>query len=132
LIEDFAKALPAFRKKSIEYLKTCGWNREKVLALVYMTLDECGIRIGNASYAKRNQTCGLTTLRRKHVGIKNDELNVSFKGKKGVQREVEIHDDELTKLIKKSAGLPGYEIFRHKEGAEFHNVDSHDVNEYIR
>lgn len=132
LMEDFAKALPAFRKKSIEYLKTRGWNREKVLALVCMTLDECGIRIGNSSYAKRNQTYGLTTLRRKHVDIENEELHFSFSGKKGIDREVEIHDEELTKLIQKSAELPGYEIFRYKENGNFHNIDSHDVNEYIR
>lgn len=132
LMAEFGKALPAFRKKCIEHLKIRGWKREKVMALVCMTLDECGIRIGNANYAKQNNTYGLTTLRRKHMELEDDIMHFSYQGKKGVQREVEIHDDELSKLIKKSAELPGYEIFRYKEDGEFHNVDSHDVNEYIR
>jgi DNA topoisomerase-1 len=70
-----------------------------------MTLDEWH-RIGNASsYAKRNQTYGLTTLRRKHVDIENDELNFSLqRKKKGVQREAEIHDDELDKTYQKKRG----------------------------
>jgi DNA topoisomerase-1 len=68
-MEDFVKALPAFRKKSIEYLKARGWNRKGSRPCVHDP-DEWH-RIGNASYAKRNQTYGLTTLRRKHVDIEN-------------------------------------------------------------
>ena len=90
------------------------------------------MRIGNQQYAERNQTYGLTTLRRKHLEISGKKIKLQYKGKSHQEREVEIDDKELVKLIRKSAELPGYELFRYKDyKGKFRNVDSEDVNNYI-
>ncbi|XHP75659.1 hypothetical protein KCTC52924_03426 [Arenibacter antarcticus] len=97
-----------------------------------MLLDEYGIRIGNKEYRKRNGSYGLTTLRRKHLTIENDELILSFKGKSSQEQEVHIDDGELMPFIAKAASLPGYEIFKYKnKNGNYCDVDSDDVNTYI-
>ena len=44
-----------------------GLPREKVLAVVVSLLDATRMRIGNAEYARDNDSYGLTTLRNRHV-----------------------------------------------------------------
>lgn len=100
--------------------------------MVILLLDEYGIRIGNKQYRDRNETYGLTTLRRKHLTLDENELIFSFKGKSNQLREVQIDDHELVPFIKRAADLPGYEIFRYRdENGNYQNVDSEDVNAYI-
>lgn len=131
-IEHFVEKLPEIRKICQHNIHLKKWNKDKVLALLVMVLDEYGIRIGNEYYAKENDTYGLTTLRRKHLTIHNSELVFNYKGKSNKEREVLIDDLELIKNIKKCAEQPGYEIFRFKdEHGHFHNIDSSDVNEFI-
>ncbi|MEC5165552.1 DNA topoisomerase-1 [Flavobacterium sp. PL11] len=132
-MKDFGKALTKFRKKVINDIAVKDWTKDKVLALIVLFLDETGIRIGNKQYADQNGTFGLTTLRRKHMTFANNQVTFEYKGKSNQMRHVEIDDIQLAKLIKKSAELPGFEIFRYKDSAgNFHAVDSEDVNDYIR
>ncbi len=132
-MKEFGTALKTFRKKVKQDIQIKEWNKEKVLALLVLFLDETGIRIGNKQYASSNGTHGLTTLRRKHMVVEGKQLVFEYKGKSNQQRHVEIDDNDLAKLIKKVAQLPGYEIFRYKdENDNFQSIDSDDVNEYIR
>ena len=129
---DFSAALPKIRKRAYKDLKSIVWGKNKLTALIVLLLDEYGVRIGNQEYRKRNETFGLTTLRRKHLNINEEEIVFSFKGKSNKQREVHIDDSELIPFILEAASLPGYEIFRYQDNlGEFHDVDSDDVNTYI-
>lgn len=131
-IEDFVEKLPEIRKICQKNINLKQWNKDKVLALLVMILDDYGIRIGNQYYANENETYGLTTLRRKHLTVNKSQLIFKYKGKSNQTREVLIDDEELIKNIKKCAELPGYEIFRYQdEEGQFHNIDSTDVNEFI-
>ena len=132
-MKDFGKALTKFRKKILQDVAASDWNKDKVLALIVLFLDETGIRIGNKHYANQNGTVGLTTLRRKHFTFENNQVIFEYKGKSNQMRHIEVDDLNLAQLIKKSAELPGYEIFRYKDSSgHFIPVDSDDVNEYIR
>ena len=132
-MKDFGAVLPEMRQKCLSDISIKNWNKPKVLALMVLILDETGIRIGNHQYAKKNETYGLTTLRRRHLDVDDSGLTFEYKGKSNKIRTVEIEDDQLVKFIKKSAELPGYEIFRYKdENGIWQNVDSDEVNEYIR
>jgi len=130
---EFGTALPFIRKENLNRLKRKKWDYKKVVALVVTILDETGIRIGNKQYAKRNGTYGLSTLRRKHMQLEKDILKFEYKGKSNKEREVEIDDPDLIKLIRSAAKLPGYELFRYRSGAqEYEAIDSDDINSYIR
>ena len=131
-MQGFARKLPQMRKKAYEFLSRRGWRKNKVLSLIILLLDEYGIRIGNKQYLNRNNTYGLTNLRRKHLDIQDDELILHFKGKKSIEREVTIDNEELVEYVKKSAEQPGYELFRYTDKKrKKHTIDSEDVNEFI-
>jgi len=130
---DFSEALPKIRKKAHADLKAKTWKKKKLLALIILILDEYGIRIGNREYLKKNGTHGLTTLRRKHLALEEEEIVLTFKGKSSKDREVHIDDEELIPFIIAAAELPGYEIFRYKDSSgKFQDIDSDDVNTYIQ
>lgn len=132
-MKSFGARLPDIRQKCLADIRVKRWNRNKVLALITLILDDSGIRIGNRQYAERNNTYGLTTLRRKHIHIEDDVLTFEYKGKSNKTRTVEIEDEDLIRFIKTSSELPGYEIFRYKDGANnWQSVDSDEVNAYIR
>ncbi len=131
-IEHFVEKLPRIRKICHQNLKLKKWNKDKVLALLVLILDDYGIRIGNQYYANENDSYGLTTLRRKHLTVTPSELIFSFKGKSNQTCEVLIDNTDLIRNIKKCAELPGYEIFRYEdEDGKFQTIDSSDVNEFI-
>jgi len=129
---DFSKLLPKIRKKAHADLDAKGWGKDKLVALIILILDEYGVRIGNKEYKKQNESYGLTTLRRKHLSVEDDELLLSFMGKSNQEQEVHIDDETLVPFIKKASELPGYEIFRYRdEQNNYRDIDSDDVNAYI-
>jgi len=132
-IVSFAKKLPEMRQLCLEKLANECWDREKVLALMVLILDETGVRIGNNRYSRENETYGLSTLRRKHVQISGSEIVLDYIGKHGKRREVEIEDDLLTSMIQTYADFPGYSLFRYKnEVGNWEDIDSDDVNDFIK
>lgn len=131
-IFDFAGQLPGIRQRLETDLQRPDWDRRKVLALAVSVLDNVHLRIGNQQYADRNQTYGLTTLRRRHLDFEGGELTFSYKGKSNQFREVSVEDRDLIDLIRECSELPGYEVFRYKTGyRSYETVDSRDVNDYI-
>ena len=61
---DFAKRLPAIRRKVDEDLAVPGLPREKVLATVVRLLETSRIRVGNEEYARQNNSFGVRLLPR--------------------------------------------------------------------
>lgn len=50
---EFAECLPSIRAKAYEDVKRTQWDKQKVLALAVLTMDETYMRIGNTQYKKR-------------------------------------------------------------------------------
>ena len=129
----FARSLPLIRQQLEIDLERPVWDKPKVLALAVSVLDNVHLRIGNQQYARRNETYGLTTLRRKHLDLIDGDLHFQYKAKSNKERDVTIVDDDLIALIRECADLPGYEVFRYRtKQGNFDTIDSRDVNEYIR
>jgi DNA topoisomerase I len=129
----FGKALPKIRRRIKRDLKQRGLPREKVLATVVQLLERTFIRIGNEEYAKENKSFGLTTMRTHHVDVTATKLKFSFKGKSGVKHEVDVSDRRLARIIRELQDLPGQNIFQYlDEKGEVRNIDSQDVNDYLR
>ena len=129
---NFATILPTIRRQAHKDVQRKKWVKQKSLGLAILMLDETHIRIGNSYYKEKNGTHGLTTLRRKHMEIDESGIQFEYKAKSNKFRKVNIHNNQLIKLIKKSSELPGYEIFRYKDGSSYHDISSSDVNEYLQ
>jgi DNA topoisomerase-1 len=129
----FAKALPALRKRVALDLRREGMPRQKVLAAVVRLLETTTIRVGNDEYARANGSFGLTTLRNKHAKVKGADVAFSFRGKSGVVRSVGLHDKRLATIVRACQELPGQQLFEYVDAeGQPRNVDSSDVNDYIR
>src|SRR3954471_20543414 len=68
-MRDFARRLPRMRRRLEEALEQEGLGRERVLACAVRLLDLGFFRIGSETYAERNESYGLATMRREHVSM---------------------------------------------------------------
>jgi DNA topoisomerase I len=129
----FAQALPRIRRRTAADLRRIGLTRDKVIALIVQLLEKTLIRIGNDEYAKQNRSFGLTTLREGHVDVKGGRLTFSFRGKSGVDHEIQLHDLRLARLVQACRELPGYNVFQYyDDSGSRRTVDSGDVNAYLK
>jgi DNA topoisomerase-1 len=132
---EFARALPALRRRVRRDLSQPGLPREKVLAAVVAVMEKTFIRIGNDEYAKSNNSFGLTTLRDRHARISRGGKKVvfEFRGKSGKDHAIELNDPRLGKIISASQDLPGQELFQYLDNdGNVRDIGSADVNAYLR
>jgi DNA topoisomerase I len=129
----FGEILPALRQRVANDLALPGLPRERVLAAVVRLLETTLARVGNPEYARTNCTFGLTTLRNRHVRVKGDRLTFDFRGKHGIQHNINLADRRLAAIVRRCRDLPGQELFRFldEEGAP-RLIGSEDVNEYLK
>jgi DNA topoisomerase-1 len=129
----FAKALPAIRRRVRQDLALPGLPREKVLATVVRLLETTLIRVGNDAYARQNDSFGLTTLRERQVRVRGARLQFRFRGKSGVQHDIELADARLAKIVRRMQDLPGEELIQYiDDSGETRRLESADVNAYLQ
>ncbi|GAC1493579.1 MAG: DNA topoisomerase IB [Vulcanimicrobiaceae bacterium] len=131
----FAKALPGLRERVERDFSRADMSREYVLATVIRMLETTLVRVGNETYARDNDSYGLTTLRDRHVRVDAGakRVRLQFRGKSGVDHAVTIDDRRLARAVKRCRDLPGEVLFSYLDDAgESTPVHSEDVNAYLR
>jgi DNA topoisomerase IB len=130
----FGRALGRMRAALRRDLARPGLPREKVLALVVNLLDTTQVRVGNAAYARANDSFGLTTLRDRHARFPaHGKPALQFRGKGGAAHYVPIDDARLARLVRRCQELPGQALFQYEDGQGGHHaIDSGQVNDYLR
>jgi len=130
---DFARALPKIRQVTSRHLRKKGLPREKVLAAVVQMMEKTLIRVGNDEYAKTNKSYGLTTMHNRHATVRAKKITFNFRGKSGVEHEIDLHDARLASIVKKCQELPNQDLFNYLDDAgEVKDITSTDVNDYLR
>jgi DNA topoisomerase-1 len=128
----FGERLPRIRRRVTRDLRARGLPRDKVLAAVVRLLELTLLRVGNDEYARLNRTFGLSTLRNRHAEIRGETVRFRVRGKSGVVHEVGVSDRRLAALVRRCQGLPGQQLFQYVDQSGTREIDSEDVNEYIR
>jgi DNA topoisomerase-1 len=96
-------------------------------------LEKTLIRVGNDEYARQNHSFGLTTLRDAHVRLSGSRLRFVFRGKSGVEHDVDLFDRRLARIVRACRDIPGYELFQYyDEAGKRRAVGSGDVNDYLK
>jgi DNA topoisomerase I len=132
-LTDFAKALPAIRRRVRADLALEGLPRRKVLAAIVRLLESTCIRIGNERYAEQNDSFGLTTMRNRHVKVEGGRIEFRFRGKSGKFHRIAVDEPRLARVIAHCRDLPGQELFQYlDDGDQVQSVSSSDVNDYLR
>lgn len=130
---EFGKVLPKLRRRVAADLRKRRLSRDTVVAAVVRLLDGGRIRVGNEAYVEANKSYGATTLRNRHAKVAGRTVKMRFKGKSGIERELNITDATLSRVVKQCQDLPGQNLFQYlDEAGEAHPVTSTDVNAYIR
>ena len=130
---EFARRLPAIRRRVHADLKQAPLSRPRVLATVIRLLETTLIRVGNDEYAKANRSFGLTTLQDRHVIVRGRVMRFRFRAKSGVFQSLDFEDRALARSVKRCQDLPGQTLFQYldAEGGR-QSVGSRDVNRYLR
>jgi DNA topoisomerase-1 len=132
-MQAFGEALPKIRARVARDLGLPAMPRNKLLATVVRLLDTTLIRIGSAEYARDNRSYGLTTLCKKHLEVKAGQVRFRFRGKSGIEHDVEIDDPRVARIVRRCMDLPGQELFQYvDDDGERRAIDSADINEYLR
>ncbi|MCL6250806.1 DNA topoisomerase IB [Altererythrobacter sp. KTW20L] len=132
LCGSFGAALPKLRRQVVEDLAKRGLAHDTVTAAAVRLLDRAAIRVGNECYAKANRSYGATTLRQRHAEVSGKALRIAFKAKSGKDKEVEVTDASLARLVRRLGDLPGQHLFQYIDGDQRCPVTSSDVNRYIQ
>jgi DNA topoisomerase-1 len=133
-MHDFARALPKLRKRVERDLALEGMPRERALACAARLLDRGFFRIGSEDYAEENDTYGVATMEKRHVTIDGDEVSFDYEAKGGQRRLQVIADPavaEILRELKRRRG-GGEGLLAFKEGARWHDVQSSEINAYVK
>ena len=126
-------ALPLIRDKTNDHLKRPHLDREKVHATVVRLICRAYFRAGSERYAVENKTFGISTLRKKHVEIRGNNLIFNYIGKRSIDQRQFVADTPLVEIIEELMDLPGERLFKYvDENGEFKPVTAQSVNRYLK
>jgi DNA topoisomerase-1 len=133
---EFAKALPAMRKRVERDLRGDGLTQQRVLAAAVRLLDRGFLRIGGESYAEDNDSYGLATMRKEHVTVdSNSAINFDFTGKSGIRHVRYVVDEpvaEIVRELKRRRG-GGDELLAYKgDSGRWRDIKSPEIRAYVK
>jgi DNA topoisomerase-1 len=99
-IEKFGRYLPALRARTNRDIRLKGFPRDKVLAIMIRLVNSLYMRVGGEASAKSFRTYGITTLKNKHLSIRNGcELVFDYVGKSHIRHRKVLVDKRLADLM---------------------------------
>lgn len=130
---EFCHALPKIRR-TVEHDLACKCLcRRKVVATIVSLMERAQLRVGNEEYTRQNGSYGATTLRNRHVKITGTLLELSYRGKSGIERRIAVRDKKLASIVRQCHDLPGRRLFEYvDDDGNVRPVTSQDVNDYLR
>ncbi len=133
-IESFARALPDLRVACKRALDVDGLPQDTVMAAAVRLLDRATFRIGSETYADRNGSFGLATIRKSHVQVEGSTLLFDYTGKAGVRRIHRMDDPLLAPIVErlKRRRSGGVELLAYRDDRRWVDVRSGDINAYIK
>lgn len=131
---EFAACLPELRAVVLRHLSLDDLPRERALACAVRLLDLGFFRIGSEDYAEKNETYGVATLRKEHVTLEDRSVVFEYTAKSGKERVQVITDDHVLDAVgtMKRRRTGGDELLAYREGGEWVDVRSDQVNGYIK
>jgi DNA topoisomerase-1 len=131
-VRQMARDLPSLRSRIQRDSRRKGFSKEKVCAGIVGLISRGFFRVGSEKYQKENNTFGITTMRKSHVLVLDDEtVEFEYRGKRSIAQRNVIVGKDLARFVSELLETPGARLFRYLEEGKWQNVDSRDVNDYI-
>lgn len=110
------------------------YSKHKILITIIKIILLTGIRAGKEFHVNRNDSYGITSLRKKHVTLKNNKVYLEFKGKGNIKhkhiinnKEIYDHLDKLLKLMPDNES----KLFLYKNKNKIKKITEHTLNNYL-
>ena len=108
--------------------------RKRALALAFRLLDLGFFRIGGEEYAEDNESYGLATIRKDHVTVTDDRVEIAYVAKGGKEQLTALADPDVLKTVRELRQRRGNidELLAYKENGRWHDVESVEINEHLK
>src|ERR1700736_5066608 len=131
-VRQMARDLPTLRARIMRDFRRQGLSKDKVCAGIVRLISQGFFRVGSERYQKENNTFGITTMRKSHVMVLDDNtVEFEYRGKRSITQRNVVDGKDLVRFVTELLETPGPRLFRYLEDGKWQNVDSGDVNDYI-
>lgn len=132
-IASAAAGLPQARRQVEADLALPGMPLERAAAAAVRLLDVGYFRIGNDAYTDAHGSFGLTTLERRHVRRRRQQLIFSFVGKSGISHTIAVDDPAVMKALEtmRRRRDDSPRLMAYRQGRSWRELTSSDVNAYL-
>jgi len=131
-VRQMARDLPTLRSRIMRDFRRKGLSKEKVCAGIVRLISQGFFRVGSERYQKENNTFGITTMRKSHALVLDDNtVEFEYLGKRSITQRNVVDGKDLARFVSQLLETPGPRLFRYLEEGKWENVDSGDVNDYI-
>ena len=114
------------------------FSKERAICIMLEIIQELNMRVGKECYAKTNKSYGITSMKKSHVKIINDNKDklvakFNFKAKSNKQVQYTLDNPEIVKELALLMDLDGEKMFQYKSDSEnILRVTDVDLNQYIQ
>ena len=127
------EALPKLRRAVAADMASPRLGKRKALASAVALIDETHIRVGSEAYLRSNKAHGAATLLKRHVKVRGESVELSFRGKGGKDVSARMRSPRLARALARIGALPGRRLFQYRdEDDKVRRVTAVDVNAYLR
>lgn len=142
-LKKFISKLPKLANVLKKHKELPLFDKNRVLAIITEIILLTGIRAGKEFHAKKSGSYGITSLRKNHIKLdNNDKITLSFSGKGGIQHKHIIYDkgihDYLEQLLKLRISNKDKDdkLFLYHENPlstipTIKKITEHDLNNYL-
>ncbi len=131
-VRQMARDLPAIRTRVMRDFRRRGLSKGKVCAGIVRLISQGFFRVGSERYQKENNTFGITTMRKSHVMVLDDNtVEFEYRGKRSITQRNVVDGRDVVRFVTELLETPGPRLFSYTEDGKWQNVDSGDVNDYI-
>jgi DNA topoisomerase-1 len=131
----FIKSIPKLDEKMEEDKKSTLYSKNRTISVMLSIVKELNIRVGKECYAQTNKSYGISSLKKSHVTLTNDDtvVKLNFKAKSNKQVSYTLKDPEIVNEIKQLLNLEGEKLFQYiSESNNTLRVSDTDLNQYIQ
>lgn len=109
------------------------YNKNAVISTMFKIIKELYIRVGKEKYAKENKSYGISSLKKKHIKLKGNNIIFRFKGKSNQQLFYQLNNETIKNHIQHLLKLSGEKLFQYIDNlGNIYKVSDTDLNHYLQ
>jgi len=118
-----------------EDIKKQPYTKERTITVMLNIVKELNMRVGKEVYAQKNKSYGISSLKKSHIKIDENNLiaKFNFKAKSNKIVQYTLDSPEIVKELILLMKLDGEKMFQYKsESGNILRVTDVDLNQYIQ